>query len=224
MTGAVDLTTYLLFSGAVVMLLLSPGPNMAFVMSHGIAFGPQGGLAAAAGIGFADLVMTLLTVTGVTAMVAAWPPSFDVLRYAGTAYLLHLAIQAIRTRRIDSASASAAIESLEKSVRKVFVKALTGSLINPKPMLFFVIFLPQFVDPTRASVDLQLAVFGLTLALSAFVFHALLGLFSAAIGRRVQRLVAHCPRVARLQQCGLAGVMMALAAYLFLTERPTVIT
>ena len=219
MTHAVDLTTYLLFSGAVVMLLLSPGPNMAFVMTHGIAFGPRGGLAAAAGIGFADLVMTLLTVTGVTAVVAAWPASFDVLRYAGTAYLLHLAIQAVYARRIDSASA--VTEALEKSVRKVFVKALAGSLINPKPMLFFVIFLPQFVDPKRASVDLQLAIFGLTLALSAFVFHALLGLFSAAMGRSVQRLVTHCPRVARLQQFGLAGVMTALAAYLFLAERPT---
>ena len=219
MTHAVDLTTYLLFTGAVVMLLLSPGPNMAFVMTHGIAFGPRGGLAAAAGIGFADLVMTLLTVTGVTAVVAAWPASFDVLRYAGTAYLLHLAIQAVYARRIDSASA--VTEALEKSVRKVFVKALAGSLINPKPMLFFVIFLPQFVDPKRASVDLQLAIFGLTLALSAFVFHALLGLFSAAMGRSVQRLVKHCPRVARLQQFGLAGVMTALAAYLSLAERPT---
>jgi threonine/homoserine/homoserine lactone efflux protein len=58
MMHAVDLTTYLLLSGAVLMLLLSPGPNMAFVMTHGIAFGMRGGLAAAAGIGFADLVMT----------------------------------------------------------------------------------------------------------------------------------------------------------------------
>lgn len=219
MMHAVDLTTYLLFSGAVVMLLLSPGPNMAFVMTHGIALGLRGGLAAAAGIGFADLVMTLLTVAGVTAVVAAWPPSFDVLRYAGTAYLLYLAIQEIRTRRIESASAET--EALEKSVRKVFGKALTGSLINPKAMLFFVTFLPQFVDPKRATVELQLAIFGFTLALSAFVFHALLGLLSAAVGRHVQRLVTHCPRVARLQQFGLAGVMTALAAYLFLTEQPT---
>ena len=93
MTGAVDLTTFLLFSGAVVMMLLSPGHNMAFVRSHGVAFGPRGGLSAAAGIGFADLVMTVLTVTGVTSVVAAWPPSFDLLRYAGTAYLLYLAIR-----------------------------------------------------------------------------------------------------------------------------------
>ena len=219
MTHAVDLTTFLLFSSAVVMLLLSPGPNMAFVMSHGVAFGPRGGLAAAAGIGFADLVMTVLTVTGVTAVVAAWPPSFDLLRYAGTAYLLYLAVQAVYADRIDRASV--VTEAFENSVQKVFVKALAGSLINPKPMLFFVIFLPQFVDPKRASVGLQLAIFGFTLAMSAFVFHALLGLFSAAMGRHAQRLAAHCPRVARLQQFALAGVMTGLAFYLFLTERPT---
>ena len=219
MTHAVDLTTFLLVSGAVLMLLLSPGPNMAFVISHGIAFGSRGGLAAAAGIGFADLVMTLLTVTGVTAVVAAWPPSFDVLRYAGTTYLLYLAIQAIYARRVHSASA--ANKALEKSVRGVFVKALAGSLINPKPMLFFVIFLPQFVDPKRASIDLQLAILGLTLALLAFVFHALLGLFSAVAGRHSQRLATHCPRVARLHQFGLAGVMTALAVHLFLIERHT---
>ena len=219
MTQIVDTTTFLVFFGTVLMLLLSPGPNMAFVISNGVAFGPRGGLAAAAGIGFADLVMTLLTVTGVTAVVAAWPPSFDILRYVGTAYLLYLAIQAICAHRIHSASA--ANQALEKSVRGVFVKALAGSLINPKPMLFFVIFLPQFVDLNRASVDLQLDIFGLTLALLTFIFHALLGLFSAVIGRFANGLTTHYPRSPRLQQFGLAGVMTALAAYLFLTERPT---
>ena len=221
MTQIVDTTTFLVFFGTVLMLLLSPGPNMAFVISNGVAFGPRGGLAAAAGIGFADLVMTLLTVTGVTAVVAAWPPSFDILRYVGTAYLLYLAIQAICARTFDSANVGVADTALEKSVRKVFVKALAGSLINPKPMLFFVIFLPQFVDLNRASVDLQLDIFGLTLALLTFIFHALLGLFSAVIGRFANGLTTHYPRSPRLQQFGLAGVMTALAAYLFLTERPT---
>ena len=166
--------------------------------------------------------MTVLTVTGVTSVVAAWPPSFDLLRYAGTAYLLYLAIQAVYAGRMDRASV--VTEALENSVRKVFVKALAGSLINPKPIFFFVIFLPQFIDPKRAAVDLQLAIFGFTLAMSAFVFHALLGLFSAAMGSHAQRLAARCPRVARFQQFGLAGVMTALAAYLFLTERPNVKT
>jgi arginine exporter protein ArgO len=61
----------------VLALFLSPGPNMAFVLSHGVAHGPRGGFAAALGISAADLVHTLFAATGVTALVAAWPPSFD---------------------------------------------------------------------------------------------------------------------------------------------------
>ena len=99
MIGAVDSATLWLFSSAVLVLLASPGPNMAFILAHGMALGPRGGVAAAAGIGCADLVMTLLTVLGITAAIAAWPPSFDVLRYAGTAGKMtgHCALNSLHT-------------------------------------------------------------------------------------------------------------------------------
>src|SRR6478672_12674135 len=93
----IDPGTLSLFLLAVLALFLSPGPNMAFVLSHGVAHGPRGGIAAALGIGAADLVHTLCAATGVTALVAAWPPAFDVLRYVGAAYLLWLAWQAFRS-------------------------------------------------------------------------------------------------------------------------------
>ena len=88
-------------------------------------------------------------------------------------------------------------------------------------MLFFVTFLPQFIDPKRASVNLRLAILGFTLAISAFVFHTLLGVFLAAMGAHAQQLAAYCPRIARFQQFRLAGkVTKSLATHLFLTERP----
>ena len=93
----ISLATLALFLLAVLALFLSPGPNMAFVLSHGVAHGPRGGFAAALGISSADLVHTLFAATGVTALVAAWPPSFDLLRYAGALYLLWLAWQALRS-------------------------------------------------------------------------------------------------------------------------------
>ena len=92
----VALSTLSLFLLAVLVLMLSPGPNMAFVLSHGMALGPRGGLAAALGIAAADLVLTLLTASGVTALLAAWAPMFDLLRYLGALYLLWLAWQAWR--------------------------------------------------------------------------------------------------------------------------------
>src|SRR5438445_466619 len=91
----VALSTLSVFLVAVLLLFLSPGPNMAFVLSHGIAYGPRGGFAAALGISAADLVLTVLTAMGVTAIVAAWPPAFDILRYIGALYLVWLAVRLI---------------------------------------------------------------------------------------------------------------------------------
>ena len=216
MTGAVDSATFWLFAAAVLVLLASPGPNMAFILAHGVAFGPRGGVAAAAGIGCADLVMTLLTVLGVTAAIATWPLSFDVLRYAGTAYLLYIAFNALTPTNQRNEHAT----SPEGSVLKVFVKAMGGSLINPKPMLFFMVFLPQFVNPQRGSVASQLFVLGLTLAVLAFVFHAILGLCVGCLGRNALSFLQRYPRVATLRRWGLAAAMTALATYLFFTERP----
>ncbi len=207
----ISLATFLIFCGTVLAMLVTPGPNMAFLLSHSAAYGPRGGLAVASGIAVADVIMTLLTATGVTAIIAAWPPAFDVLRYGGAVYLLWLAFKAVRT----PVHAMVAGE-LQTSMRKVFVRAVAGSLINPKPLLFFIVFLPQFVDVQRGPVHLQLVTLGLTLTVLAFAFHAVLGVFAGEMGR----LIARNPRAANLQRWLLSGVLSALALRLFLTDRP----
>ena len=208
----ISLATFLLFFGAVLAMLVTPGPNMAFLLSHSAAYGPRGGLAVAGGIAVADVIMTLLTATGVTAIIAAWPPAFDVLRYAGAVYLLWLAFKAVRT----PVHAMVAGE-LQTSLRKVLVRAVAGSLINPKPLLFFIVFLPQFVDVQRGPVHLQLITLGLTLTFLAFAFHAVLGVFAGELGR----LIARNPRAANMQRWLLGSVLSALALRLFFTDRPT---
>ena len=208
----ISLTTFLVFCGAVVAMLVTPGPNMAFLLSHSAAYGPRGGLAVASGIAVADVIMTLLTATGVTAIIATWPPAFDVLRYAGAVYLLWLAFKAVRTP-VHAMVASA----VQKSMRKVFVRAVAGSLINPKPLLFFIVFLPQFVDVQRGAVHWQLVTLGLTLTVLAFAFHAVLGAFAGQVGR----LIARNPRAANAQRWLVGGVLSALALRLLFTDRPT---
>ena len=207
----ISLATFLIFCGAVLAMLVTPGPNMAFLLSHSAAYGPRGGLAVASGIAGADVIMTLLTATGVTAIIASWPPAFDVLRYAGAVYLLWLAFKAVRA----PVQAMVAGE-IQTSMRKVFMRATAGSLINPKPLLFFMVFLPQFVDLQRGAVHWQLVTLGLTLTVLAFAFHAVLGLFAGEMGR----LIARNPRAANVQRWLLAGVLSALALRLFFTERP----
>lgn len=208
----VDLHTLSLFLLAVLTLMLSPGPNMAFVLSHGVAHGPRGGLAAALGITVADLTLTCFTVTGITALVAAWPPSFDVLRFTGVFYLVWLAIQAIRS------PGKAVITHREKtSMAKIFRMAALNSLLNPKALLFFMVFLPQFVVASRGHVTLQLAILGITLSFAALLFNTALGTFSGKIGAFLNR----SPRASKLQSWFLGGVLVSLAIRLLLLERPT---
>ncbi|MGZ0717398.1 LysE family translocator [Pseudomonas palleroniana] len=207
----IDLATLAVFSGAVLLLLLSPGPNMAFVISHGVSYGWRGGVASSLGICVADLLLTVLTATGLTALVASWPPAFDLIRYAGVIYLLWLAYKTLQKKAgLDLAQV--------RPVRlgHVFVQAMLNSLLNPKALLFFMVFLPQFVRPEAGSIAIQLLVLGSVLTLIAGVFHGLLGVFGGALSR----LFAGAGQSARLQQWGLATVLMLLAARLAVMSRP----
>ncbi|MFC3109157.1 LysE family translocator [Undibacterium arcticum] len=208
----VDLSTLSVFLLAVLALFLSAGPNMAFVLSHGVTHGPRGGFAAALGITAADLTLTLLTATGVTALVAAWPPSFDVLRYLGAIYLIWLACQAIRS------PGKAIITRRESSsLVRVFRMAMLNSLLNPKALLFFMVFLPQFVVESHGQVAVQLTVLGCTLSVAALLFNSALGAFSGQVGAYLNR----SPRAAKYQSWFLGAVLFSLALHLLILERPT---
>lgn len=206
-----DFNTLGLFLAAVFALFLSPGPNMAFVLTHGVAHGPRGGIAAALGIALADLLLTLLTATGITALIAAWPHSFDLVRGLGALYLLWLAIQALRKPSVLNMNAHA-----EASLRSIFFAAMWNCLLNPKALLFFMVFLPQFVETSKGQVSLQLAVLGIILSLFVLMLNVLLGILS---GRIISLFVKH-KTVSTFQSRLLATVFIALALRLMFLERP----
>lgn len=207
-----DFATLAVFCGAVLLLLSSPGPNMAFVISHGVTHGWRGGVASALGIGVADLLLTALTATGVTALVASWPPSFDLIRYAGVIYLVWLVF---KTLQKSPGLGTAHVNRVP--LRRVFVNAMLNSLLNPKALLFFLVFLPQFVRPHAGSIAIQLMMLGGVLTLIAAVFHALLGIFGGVLSR----FFAKRSNSAWLQKWGLATVLTVLAVRLAVMSRPS---
>jgi len=206
----ISLSTLATFSLAVLFLLCSPGPNMAFVMTCGVQYGVRGGVAAALGIGAADIVLTVLTASGITAVITAWPPSFDLLRYAGALYLLWLAYKALRRPAMVMQASVAAF-----SLRTVFVQSSLNSLFNPKAWLFFMVFLPQFVDTQNGMVVQQLLLLGLVLTLISSLFHAMLGSF----GHAMRGVLARHAYAARLQAWLLAAMLVTLALRLMLMTR-----
>lgn len=204
-----DAANLYLFVIAAMLLLIVPGPNMAFVTSHALAHGWRAGVAAALGISLADLLLTLLVSAGMGAVVMSWAPAFDLLRLAGACYLLWLAWQALTARTCEGAAPRPL-----GSIHKIFVRATLNSLLNPKGLLFFMVFLPQFVTVGNASVTVQLVMLGVLLMLISLVFHSVLALCAGTLRGRLNGM----PR--RWADYGFASVMTALAARLLFLERP----
>jgi threonine/homoserine/homoserine lactone efflux protein len=230
MTTLISATTLGVFLLAVLALFAVPGPNMLFVMTHGVTLGPRGGLAAALGIGLADVVLTVLAAAGIAAAVMAMPASFELIRAAGALWLLWMAWGAWRSRagqtpptvatgsphRTPSPSPSPSPSRELTRLRTVVLQSMLNSLLNPKALLFFMVFLPQFVEPGRAPVPGQLLMLGGVLTAASVVFHGTLGV---ACGLLKQGLLPSS-RHTRWLQRALAVVLAGLAVRLWLLERP----
>ncbi|REE98536.1 LysE family translocator [Thermomonospora umbrina] len=154
------MTNPLLFLVAAVTLVAIPGPNHLYIITRSIGEGRRAGLASALGVEAGTLVHVAAAAAGLSALVAASATAFSVLRYAGAAYLIYLAVRAFRSRNEHDAP-----ELAPRPPLRIFLDGLLVNLLNPKVILFFLAFLPQFVDPDSGSVPAQIVVMGVILAL-----------------------------------------------------------
>ncbi len=172
-----------------VMLTATPGPDNLMVLSVGMSKGRRAGIVFGLGCALGCLSHTVLAVIGVGAILAASPMAFTALKWAGGAYLIWLGIQALRHAgavRIDGGR-NTNNQVPAESLHRTFSKGLVANVINPKVVLFFLSFLPQFVDVSRGSMELQLGLLGLLFTAQAAVLFGLLGYFSGTVGGWINR-------------------------------------
>ena len=180
-------TQILAFLLAAVLLTATPGPDNLMVLSMGMSKGRRTGIAFGLGCALGCLSHTLLAVIGVGAILAASPVAFTALKWAGGAYLIWLGIQALRHAGAVRIEGSDTSPAPAESLRRTFCKGLVANAINPKVVLFFLSFLPQFVDASRGSMELQLGLLGLLFTAQAAVLFGLLGYFSGSVGGWINR-------------------------------------
>lgn len=198
----------LAFLAAAVVLTLTPGPDNLMVLSTGLARGRRAGMAFGLGCGIGCLSHTLLAVLGVSALLAASPLAFGLLRLLGGAYLVWMGVQAWRhAGRVTLGSGSDGTASLGQ----LFGKGLLANAINPKVVLFFLAFLPQFVRPAQGAVALQLGLLGLVFTVQAALLFALLGYFSGHVGAWLTRRPEVGPWLDRLAGTLFIGLGLRLA-------------
>lgn len=172
------------FIVAAVLITLAPGPDNLMVLGMGMSRGRRQGMAFGLGCAAGCLSHTLLAVIGVSALIAASPLAFGALRVVGGAYLLWLGWGALRSR---GTMASGGAPGAPEPVLRLFLRGVLANAINPKVVLFFLAFLPQFVAPARGHIAWQLGALGVTFTLQAALLFALIGAFAGVLGEQLKR-------------------------------------
>ena len=165
---------------AAVVITASPGPDNLMVLGMGISKGRRQGIAFGLGCAMGCLSHTILAVIGVSALIASSPAAFTALKVCGGLYLVWLGINALRS---SGGVKAGQVESADHSALRLFFRGVLANAINPKVVLFFLSFLPQFVIASRGDVAWQIAALGVTFTAQAAVLFGLLGYFSGAIGQ-----------------------------------------
>jgi threonine/homoserine/homoserine lactone efflux protein len=200
------------FLAAAILVTLAPGPDNLMVLSLGMARGRAQGVAFGFGCALGCLNHTLLAALGVSALIAASPPAFTALKVAGGVYLIWLGVKAIRsTRALGTPQAG---KGPAETPGKLFVRGLVANAINPKVILFFLAFLPQFVASGRGHAAWQIAQLGVLFTLAAVVVFGAIGWFAGSIGERLARrpaIGAWLDRVA-------GGIFVALGLRLLVVQ------
>jgi threonine/homoserine/homoserine lactone efflux protein len=175
-------STLALFALAALALIAIPGPNMVYVATRSMSEGRRSGLASALGLETGTIIHVCAAAAGLSALIASSATAFNALRYLGAAYLVYLGVKALRERGGEAGPAAAKPVSLGRAYRQ----AIVVQLLNPKVALFFLAFLPQFVDPERGAVWAQVLVLGAILGALGFLMDCVYAIVSAAAAGRLR--------------------------------------
>ena len=207
-----DASTYALFVAAALALLLVPGPAVIYVVARSVEGGRLTGLVSVLGVELGTLLHVVFAAAGLSAIVVSSAVAFSVVKWLGAAYLVWLGLRQILGR--DGGDQEAPPSGSGENRLRVFSQSVLVQVLNPKVALFFLAFLPQFVDPSRSAAWTQVVVLGTTLATLGLFTDGLYALLGGTAGEwiRKQRAGAGLRRARRYVTGGVYIALGAVAA------------
>nr|WP_289624408.1 LysE family translocator [Sinorhizobium sp. 7-81] len=185
-------------------MVLTPGPNMIYLISRSICQGPAAGLVSLGGVALGFVFYMVFAALGITALLLAVPFAYDALRFAGALYLLYLAWQAVR----PGGRSPFQVRDLPRDgPRKLFLMGLVTNLLNPKVAVLYLSLLPQFIRPEQGDVLLQSLVFGSLQIMISVTVNALIAVTAGSIAA----FLAGRPLFMLLQRWLMSTVLASLA-------------
>ncbi|WP_375444188.1 LysE family translocator [uncultured Fibrella sp.] len=167
-----------------ILLNMTPGSDTMYILGRSLSQGMRAGVYSALGIAVGCLVHTFLAAFGLSVLIAQSQVAFNVVKYLGAAYLFYLGIRMILTR--DEAAFDVAAIA-ETNYRQVFISGVVTNVLNPKVALFFIAFLPQFVQKSYGHTSLSFLLLGITFNLTGTIWNLLLAIFSANMSEGFKR-------------------------------------
>lgn len=201
-----DLSTFLYFLVASVLLTIAPGPDIMYLLAKSLADGARSGIALAFGLCTGLIFHTTLVIIGVAAVIQQSPTAFAVLKYAGAAYLLYLAWGAFHAQgdlKLNTVNKSA-------SYCKLYRRGVIMNVLNPKVLLFFLAFLPQFVNLNSDSVSLQIAFLGFIFGLQTLIVFSLVAVCAGKVRDYILNIKNFNKIMGYVQGIVLIGISLAL--------------
>ncbi|MBI6864803.1 LysE family translocator [Lysinibacillus sp. RSDA_15] len=169
------------FIAIVLLLFLIPGPAVIITITQTLKSGKKNGIYTALGIGLGDLVHTLAAVLGLSAILMQSATAFEVVKYVGVAYLVYLGIQMLVTKPKKIEQPTVEQSPASTSFRQGFL----AEILNPKTALFFLAFLPQFIQHNETSITVQLLTLGITFVVMSAMYTILLAVVTSFIGEKI---------------------------------------
>lgn len=185
--------TLLLFAVAAVTLLVIPGPAVLFIVTRSAAHGRTAGLVSVLGVHAGSVVHVGAAALGISALLAASATAFSVVKYLGAAYLIYLGLRRLFQRQNDSLSGATPPVPAARLFRQGFVV----NLLNPKTAIFFLAFLPQFVNPAQGPVAVQILFLGLCFIVLGLGSDSVYALLASALASRLRRSTSSRRRLGR---------------------------
>ncbi len=204
-----EMTTFLGFLTASVLLTLAPGPDNMYLLAKSLAEGARTGTVLAAGLASGIVFHTTLVVLGVAAFLQSTPAAMAGLKYAGAGYLLFLAWNAFRAS--GELQLQTAVQGA--SYGSVYRRGVLMNVLNPKVLLFFLAFLPQFVEMGNPNTGHQLAFLGLCFAIQAFLIFSVIAFFAGHIRKRILTI----RNIGKIM-CRVEGTVLTAIAVILLLE------
>lgn len=190
------------------IVLIVPGPAVLFIVAQGVRQGPRAGLICVLGAHTGTLIQVAAAVAGLSWILLSSALAFDVVKYLGAAYLIYLGVRTLLRKPVQ-----AEIEIAPRPAARLFTEGVLVNTLNPKLALFFLAFLPQFVDPGRGSVSTQIAVFGIVFIALGVCTDSAYALLAGVIGPWLRRST----RFLRGERLVVGGTFIGLGAVAALT-------